>query len=103
MHHSVAYSLDLVEALDDAILGIGQDIEHLADSLGMVGHRDFDALLRAISEFELDEGIGEADLFDATFGEDLFRAVVDELILNARAAIVENKNFHEICMGIRDQ
>ena len=90
MHHAVTHGADLAEVGEHALLRVGEHLEHLADGLLMVGHRHGDGLLGAVGQLELDERVGEADFLHAPLCEDVLGAAVDELVFDARAAVVEH-------------
>ena len=69
MHHAVAHSVDFVEALDAAHLGVGEAVENALDGTGVVGDVEVDGLLGAVVKFQLDESVGQTNLLYATLGQ----------------------------------
>ena len=95
VNDAVSGCRELVEALEDPVLGIHQHIQHILDSLCMCreinfAHHCIHAGLRM-----LDARAADADTLHQPLGQHGFAVHIDQLILEGRTAAVENKNFHK--------
>ena len=92
-HDAVAGSRNLVEALDGAIFGMEQRVEHQFDTLGMRGAFLLDNLGFAI-DFGLEEGALEADFLNAAGSKHALAVHFVEFVFDRTAAAVDDKDFH---------
>ena len=95
MNDAVTDSVDLLHGCDDAILGAGELVDDCGNSLGVGGHckilveYGLAAYQRAVLEVTVD-----TDALAKALSHDRLGLHVDELVLQGRAACVDNKNFH---------
>ena len=96
VRHAVADGIQLVERIDDAVIGIGQCIEDQVDAHRVVG----DGLMY-LERLLADRLVGqnpfaETDTLDKAFGEQLvpFIVHVDHLVLDRRTSAIQNENIH---------
>ena len=92
---TVADGVDLLHGGDHTVLGAGQLVDDRGDGLGVGGHRQVfvkDGL--AADERGVLEVAVDADALAQTLGQDVFGLHVDQLILQGRAAGIDDKNFH---------
>ena len=87
LNHAVA------DALDGLVDGL-EDIEDMLDGRLVIGQGDLQGVLLAIFGVA-DEGTIDADALTVALGKNLAGRRVEQLILEARAACVHNKNVHE--------
>ena len=96
MEHPMAHRVDLVHALHHADILVRQGFQHHADGLGMILHvlfkhvgilaRGLVGQLRAV----------DADALAKPLGDNRAAVHVDELILQGRAACVDDQYLHNI-------
>ena len=82
LHDAVAHSVDLVEALDGANLGVEKHLEHQGHAFlvgGQVGH---DLLLLAVVELHLDECAVDSDALHAALCENALVGHVVKLVFD---------------------
>ena len=90
MHHAVTYGVNLVEALDAAVIFAGEEVEDSLDGAIVVGDVEFDDFLRTVGKFKLDESAGKANFFDTTFGKDIVSLNLDEFVFYGATSAVEH-------------
>ncbi len=95
VNDAVTDGVDLLHGCDNAVLGAGELVDDGCYCLGMGGHCD------VLVEYGLaadQRGVLEvtvkADALAQTLSHDRLGLHVDQLILQGRAACVDNKNFH---------
>jgi len=92
---AVADGVDLLHGGDHTILGAGQLVDDRGDGFGVRGHRQvlvkdgFAADERGVLQMAV-----EADALAQALGQDVLGLHVDQLILQGRAAGIDDKNFH---------
>ena len=92
--YTVARRVKLVEILEHAELRIDEDVEDVFDGRRVVGERNFARHRVHTGLGVLDARAFDTDTLDEPLRKDLFAVHFDELILQRRAAAIENKNFH---------
>ncbi len=94
--HAVAYGRQLVERCYHAVPGIGQRIQHQTDAGGVVCDRQMLFERSLAGGLVCQIAFGHADALDQTLGQQLVfvAAQVEYLILDRRAAAVENQYNH---------
>ena len=83
----------VADALDRLVDGL-ENIEDMLDGRLVIGQGNLQGVLLAILGVA-DEGTVDADALAVTLGKNLAGRRVEQLILEARAACVHNKNVHE--------
>ena len=94
--YAVADGFHLVQRADDAVLRVGEGVEHEFDARRVVGNRTVQ-LERLFADGFMDEvAFRRADTFHDAFCEQCARCGfhVDHLILDRRAAAVQYQNYH---------
>ena len=92
---TVADGVDLLHGGDHTVLGAGQLVDDRSDGLGVGGHRQVFVKDRlAADERGVLEVAVDADALAQTLGQNVFGLHVDQLILQGRAAGIDDKNFH---------
>ena len=94
VNHTVAHCIDLLHRADHAVLRVHQSVEHGLDGLGVGGHGHvglFDGLLavRLVGKLAVN-----ANTLAQALGQHLLRLGVEQLILQGRAAGVDDQNIH---------
>ena len=92
---AVADGVDLLDGLDHAVLRIDQDGQDGFDCLGMGGHRNIAHDLDVLGRNLMGQTAVDVDPLTQTLGEDLAGFRVHELILQGRAACIDNENVHD--------
>ena len=100
MHHTVAHSLYLVEALHYAFFRVGEQVEDVAYCILGVLHGRFYNLFRPVLTFVFQERIRKAYLLHSAFGKHLFGVGVDEFVFHAAASAVQYQNFHDVTLVV---
>jgi hypothetical protein len=87
--------LDLLHACDHAGVGCGQYAQNLLDGDFVIGHidRDLDGPVAVPGVF--DQGCVEADAFRNAAGEDFAAFSIQQLVLEGRAAGIDDKDLHD--------
>lgn len=85
---------EFIETPDDAMSLMEKVFKDKLDGLFVVGDRHVGDDRIHASLLMLDSGTVDADPFHQPLGEDRFVGHVEELVLERRAAAVENENFH---------
>ena len=94
VQHAVTHSVDLVDGLDDAVLAVDQNVHDSLDSLFVRGHGDvLDQFLAGRDDLVVESAV-KTDALAQTLGGDVAGIGVHELILQARAAGVDDQNVH---------
>ena len=94
VQHAVADGVDLIDRLDDAVLSVNQNGHNGLDGLFVRGHGDvLDQLLVGGDGLVVESAV-DADALAKTLGGDVAGIGVHELILQARAAGVDDQNVH---------
>ena len=94
--YAVADGFHLVQRADDAVLRVGEGVEHEFDARRVVGNRTVQ-LERLFADGFMDKvAFRQADTFHDAFCEQCARCGfhVDHLILDRRAAAVQYQNYH---------
>ena len=96
MHHAVAHSVDLLHGADHAVVGVHQSVQHSLNGLGMGGHGHVNGVLLFLTG---DLGlVGElavdADALAQALGQQVAGLGIQKLILQGRAASVDDENIH---------
>ncbi len=86
LDHAVADALDLV----GVEAGLVEDLEDVLDGRLVVGKRDLELALLATALLVADERAVDADALAVALGEDLARGSVEKLVLQRRAASVDD-------------
>ena len=94
--HAVAHRVDLRGALDHAVPGVQQGVQHSLNGLGVGGHGDLELILGVLGGHLVSQAAVDADALAQPLGEHLTGGGVHELILEGGAACVDDQNFHEI-------
>ena len=92
MDHAVTHGRDLGHILDDAHLGVGQDVEDHLYGHFVVGHVLLDLHLVAAGGLVGEHAAVDADALAEALGDDGLGVDVDELILEGGAAGVDDEN-----------
>ena len=93
---AVTDSVDLLHALDDAVLLVDKGLQNSLDGFVMGGHWDVNGV-EGLLAFDLGlicELTVDADTLADALGADLFCLHVEQLILERRAAGVDDQNIH---------
>ena len=95
MNYAMTDRIDLIHALNNAVLGIKHGVYDYADSFDMVFNvsNDLKALFPHGGLINY-VGILDADTVNKSLGNDRFFLNIDQLILERRAACIDNKNLH---------
>ena len=94
VHHAVTHSVDLGGTLDHAVLAGEQGVQHGLNGLGMGGHGDLELILGVLGGDLMGQAAVDADALTQALGQHLTGGGVHELILEGRAASVDDQNFH---------
>ena len=94
VHHAMAHGVDLRGALDHAVLGREQGVQHGLDSLGVGRHGDFKFVFGIPGRDFVGQATVDADALAQTLGQHLAGLGVHELILQGGAAGVDDQDFH---------
>ena len=94
VYHAVADRVDLAHRGDNALLGIEQHVDDRLDRflMGRHGNVELEFLVRLVARVRQDAV--DADALAQALGHDLARIGVEQLVLQRRAASVDNQNFH---------
>ena len=101
LHDTVAYGVDLVEALDGADLGIEQYLEYEGDTFLMGRQISIDLLLLSVGELHLDEGTVDADALYTALSQYALVGHVVQFIFDGRTSAVQYQYFHRMLLFIR--
>ena len=82
MHHTVTYSVELVERLQCAILGTGECLQDKLHTSGVLLDVFFEYYLLAIGQGQLKERAGKANLLDTALGEYRLGVHLEEFVLD---------------------
>ena len=93
--HAVADGVDLGNAVNDLALAGGHLLHDLGECLGVGGEDGGRGGLVAVALVG-DHAAFHADTLAQTFAKNLFTVHVDELVLQAGRAAVDNQNFHGV-------
>ena len=92
MEHPVTHGINLVHGLDDAFLGVLENLQHSGNGLGVGGHGNvLDHLLVA---YLVGQTAVDVDTLTQALGRYIAGLRVHQLILQAGAAGVDNQNVH---------
>ena len=96
VHHAVANSVDLLHGADDAVLSVHQGVQHGLDGLGMSGHSNINGVqhLLALHLGLVGELAVDADALAQALGQQVAGLGIQKLILQGRAASVDDENIH---------
>ena len=94
LHDTVPHGRDLLQALDNAILPVDEGVLHLHKGGGVVQHVHGLLQLAAVGGLMGENAPGHADALAVALAHHLLVVHVDELILQGRAARVDDENFH---------
>ena len=94
VNHTVADGLDLAHGGDDAVVGIHQSAQHGLNGLGMGGHGDVHSVDGVLAGSLVGELAVDADALAQALSQNFLIGGVQQLILQGRAAGVDNENFH---------
>ena len=94
MNHAVANSVDLSHGTDHAVLSVDQSVQNGLDSLGVSGHSHISALNDLLALGLIGELAIDTDTLTQTLCQDLLSLGVEQLILQGRAAGVDNQYVH---------
>ncbi len=90
VQHTVAHSLDLVDGFDDTVDRIHQDLQNGGHGLGMGGHGDVVGDLDVLFGDAVGQSAVDADALAKALGEDVTGVRIHQLILEGRAACVDD-------------
>ena len=93
--HTVAHRVDLGHVLDDAVVVVGQDLHDQLDGGLVVGHVTVGVVDVLTGGGVLDVAV-QADALAQALGQNFLGIGVQQLILQGRAACVDDQNFHGI-------
>ncbi len=93
VHHTVADCVDFVHALDDAIVVVLQHSQHFLDGSLVIGHIDI-CVKHVLAGGGVLQVSVDADSLTKTLCQNDLGIGVEQLILQRRAACVNNQNFH---------
>ena len=94
VYHAVADRVDLAHRGDHALVGIEQNVDDRLDRFLMGRHRDFELELFIRLVAGVRQDAIDADALAQALGHYLARLGVEQLVLQRRAASVDNQNFH---------
>ena len=96
MDHPVAHRIDLLHGADDAVVLVHQSVQHGLDGLRVGGHGHIDGVqhLLALHLGLVGELAVDADPFAQALGQQGAGLGIQQLILQGRAASVDNQNVH---------
>ena len=94
MHHAVSHGINLVKALDAAIIGVGQHIQNGLDGTGVVSDVQVNHLLAAVIKLQLDECSGQTNLLNAALGQRLVGLDLNQFVFHRTAAAVQYQYVH---------
>ena len=94
VEHAVTDGVDLIDRLNDAVLTVHEDRHNSFDGLLMGGHGDVLFDLRALGQCLVGQPSVQTDALAQTLGSDDAGIRVHKLILQARAAGVDNEDVH---------
>ena len=96
MDYPVAHRIDLLHGADDAVVLVHQSVQHGLDGLGVGGHGHIDGVqhLLALHLGLVGELAVDADPFAQALGQQGAGLGIQQLILQGRAASVDNQNVH---------
>ena len=92
--HPVTHRVDLLHGGDDAVLLIHQGVQHGLDGLGMGGHSHVGGLDSRFASGLISKLAVDADALTQALGQDLLGIGVEQLILQGRAAGVDDQYVH---------
>ena len=93
--HTVAHRVDLGHVLDDAVVVVGQDLHDQLDGGLVVGHVTVGVVDVLTGGGVLDVAV-QADALAQALGQNFLGIGVQQLILQGRAACIDDQNFHGI-------
>ena len=93
VHHAVAHSVDLGHILDHTVVVVGQNLHDQLDGGLVVGHVAVSVVDVLVGGGMLDVAVN-ADALAQALGQNFLGIRVQQLILQGRAACVDNQNFH---------
>ena len=94
LHDAVAHGGNLIQAVDNAVLPVDKGVFHLHKGGGVVQHVHVLLQLPAVGGLVGEDAPGHADALAVALAHHLFVVHVDELVLQRRAARVDDENFH---------
>ena len=94
VNHAVTDSVDLGHGADDAVLSVDQSVQNSLDSLGVSGHSHISALNDLLALGLIGKLAIDTDALAQTLGQDLLSLGVEQLILQRRAAGIDNQYVH---------
>ena len=94
VHHPVAHRIDLLHGGDHAVVRIHQSVHHRLDGLGMGGHGHVHRVDGVLAGGLVGELAVDADALAQALGQHLLVVGVQQLVLQGRAAGVDDENFH---------
>jgi len=90
VYHTVAHRIDLVIALDAAVLIAGEGLENGSDGTLMVFDVEVYLFLAAVGEFQFDKSVGKSDFLNAAFGQGAVLLDLNQFVLGRAAATIEH-------------
>ena len=96
MEHPMAHRVDFVHAFHHADVLVRQGFQHHADGLGVILHVLFKHMGILARRFVGQLGAVDADALAKALSDDRAAVHVDELILQGRAACVDDQYLHKI-------